>query len=213
MSWVWAGPRTTPNLRHLPLSPEHEDAAHAAETVPSGARSLYRRKIRQIRFSSLQVSFWRKIIYRRFFIPLPPIPPKAKKSNSESTVENQFLIKKSDLWEMETCGSTSERRQQLLDHGCPPAAKPGCHVLEARPLAGPVLASCQAGCPAGPWVLLVLVRLSSECLLCTMPGNESHGPVTRSQSLTGVLCTWLLTSLFACISRGRQKWDSSPAAT
>lgn len=184
--------------------------------MPPSARSLYRKKIRQIRFSFLQVSIWRKIIYRRFFIPLPPIPPKAKKSNSESTVENQFLIKKSNLWEMETCGSTSERCRQLLDHGCPPAAKPGRHVLEARSLVGPVLASCQGGCPAGPWVLSVLVRLCSECLLCTMPGNMYHGP--HDQITKPHRCSVDLASHFPlcmCFQRptevGQQRcWDLKP---
>lgn len=53
-----------------------------------------KKEIRQIRFSSLQVSFPRKIIYSRFFYSSPSIPPKAIKSNSESGAENQFLIKK-----------------------------------------------------------------------------------------------------------------------
>lgn len=51
-----------------------------------------------------RTDFPRKIIYSGLFLPLPSVPPKAMKSNSESTAENQFLIKE-NVWEGAMCGS------------------------------------------------------------------------------------------------------------
>lgn len=57
------------------------------------------------------------------FSPLPPIPPKAMKSNSESRAENQFLIKKNNLGD--GGGPPSEGRQWPLNHDAGRQVGPG----------------------------------------------------------------------------------------
>lgn len=64
------------------------------------------------------------------------------KSNSGSTAENQFLIKKNNLWEIEMCGSTSEKCQRPLDHGRQPADgawRPGAAGAVLWPLRPPAV--------------------------------------------------------------------------
>lgn len=57
------------------------------------------------------------------FSLLPPIPPKAMKSNSESRAENQFLIKKNNLGD--GGGPPSEGRQWPLNHDAGRQVGPG----------------------------------------------------------------------------------------
>lgn len=147
-----------------------------------------KKEIRQIRFSSLQVSFPRKIIYSRFFYSSPSIPPKAIKSNSESAAENQFLIKKKK--KKTICGKQglSAQAQRDLTRGTPrcPSAGPA----SAR-LAGTL--GVQGACGAASAHPRRALRLTSGGTVC-LEAAAARG-VLQPRSLDAVtpalcLCLW-----------------------
>lgn len=161
-----------------------------------------KKEIRQIRFSSLQVSFPRKIIYSRFFYSSPSIPPKAIKSNSESTAENQFLIKKkkkkNNLRETGPQCSSSERphagdaslpvcrpglRPAGRDFGgagglrgcvCPPTPSPPSHKWR----------HCVSGSSGSTWGLTApLPGRGDPSPVSVSLGNSETGPAGTSRTV------------------------------
>ena len=138
--------------------------------------------MRLLRKEENRTDFPRKIIYGGLFLPLPSVPPKAMKSNSESTAENQFLIKE-NVWEGAMCGSPRRRSSGRRHAGLRGASG----TRRAGELAGP--RRLEGFCP----------RRAARGL-CRQPGTRTPWPRGRPRRR----CSVDVTSLWACFQTGAE---------